>query len=352
SPVTKAGFYLNAGTTVIRLDELANVAFNLKKMQFTASGTGTGPTGPAPVIEWPYGTTQQVPTPIAIPSRIQAEDFDNGGPEVAYHDNTPQNQGDSNHRPTEQVDLCFHDNMESKICYGEVNEWTKYTINVTQTAAYDVTVRYANGCAGNGTGQLLIDNAPIGTFTAAPSSGDWGTLRTTVLSAIPLQAGNHVLKYLNLTGCHDLDYFDFAVNNGTPPPPPPTGSTLTKTLKNVANGMYAYRAGSAILYTSNPDTYGAAAQWTFEDFSGYKRIRNMGNSCLAHIEHLLAYVECDTNTSDNWYSNRWTFTMVGSNYVFNNAWQNTQMNLYNNPSAGVQCTSRGTNSDAQWIYTP
>jgi len=73
SPVTKTGIALNAGTTVIKLEMLANVAFNLKKMQFAASGTGTGGTGPAPVIEWPYGTTQQTPTPIAVPSRIEAE---------------------------------------------------------------------------------------------------------------------------------------------------------------------------------------------------------------------------------------------------------------------------------------
>jgi hypothetical protein len=352
APVTKTGIYLNAGTTVIKLELLANVAFNLKSMQFAATGTGTGPTGPQPVTQWPYGTTQQTPTPIAIPSRIEAENFDNGGPEIAYHDNTAANQGDSNHRASEQVDLCFHSGMESKLCYGEANEWTEYTINVATSAAFDITARYANGCAGNGTFQLFMDNASIGTFTATPSSGDWASFRTATLSAVPLQSGNHVLKYLNLTGCHDVDYFNFAVNAGTAPPPPPTGPTLTKTLKNVANGMYAYRAGSIIKYTSNPDTFGAAAQWVFEDYAGYKRIRNVGNNCLANIEHLYAYVECDTGTADAWMSNRWTFTMVGSSYVFNNAWQNTQMNCYNNPTAGVQCTARGTSSDAQWIYTP
>jgi hypothetical protein len=26
--------------------------------------------------------------------------------------------------------------------------------------------------------------------------------------------------------------------------------------------------------------------------------------------------------------------------------------VFNNPSAGVQCTARATNTDAQWIYTP
>jgi hypothetical protein len=351
-PVTKTGIALNAGTHVVRLELLANVAFNLKNIQFAASGTGTGGTGPSPIVQWPYGTTQATPTAIRIPSRIEAENFDNGGPEIAYHDNTTTNQGDSNHRTSDQVDLCFHSGTESKICYGEANEWTEYTINVATSAAFDITARYANGCASNGTLQLFIDNASIGTFTATPSSGDWASFRTATLSAVNLQSGNHVLKYLNVNGCQDVDYFNFAVNSGTAPPPPPTSPTLTKTLKNVANGMYAYRSGTAVLYTSNPDTFGAAAQWTIEDYAGYKRIRNMGDSCLVNIEHLYAYAECNTGTPDAWMSNRWTVTMVGSNYVFSSAWQNTELNCYGNPTAGVQCTERGTNNDAQWIYTP
>ena len=51
-------------------------------------------------------------------------------------------------------------------------------------------------------------------------------------------------------------------------------------------------------------------------------------------------------------AHRWTPTMVGTNYVFSSAWQGTELNCFGNPPAGVQCTERGTNTDAQWIYTP
>ncbi|HVY26677.1 MAG TPA: carbohydrate-binding protein [Polyangiaceae bacterium] len=353
SPVTKTGVYLNAGTTVIKLEMLANVAFNLKKMNFVASGTGNPPNGPPPVNQWPYGTTQQYPTPIAIGSntRIEAENYDNGGEGIAFHDDSTGNSGDSNHRVGDNVDICFHSGQESKLCWGNSGEWTEYTVNVQTSAAYDITTRYANGCSNNGSFQLLIDDKSVGTQTATFTSGDWGSFRTTTLSAVNLQSGNHVFKYLNLSGCHDVDYFNFAVNTGSPPPPPPTGPTLTKILKNVANGQYMYVSNGVIKYTSNPDTFGAAAQWVFEDYAGYKRLRNLSNNCLANIEHLYSYIECTTGTPDGWMSNRWTFTMVGSNYVFNNAWQNTQANTGGN-DGNVRCTSDGTNSDAQWIYTP
>jgi hypothetical protein len=71
-----------------------------------------------------------------------------------------------------------------------------------------------------------------------------------------------------------------------------------------------------------------------------------------HIEHLLAYAECDTGTPDTWFSNRWSLSLVGTNDVFSNAWQGTELNCFGNPPAGVQCTERGTNTDAQWIYKP
>ena len=47
----------------------------------------------------PFGGTAR-----AIPGIIQAEDFDDGGPEVAYHDNDVPNDG-AQYRTSEQVDI-------------------------------------------------------------------------------------------------------------------------------------------------------------------------------------------------------------------------------------------------------
>jgi hypothetical protein len=44
--------------------------------------------------------------------------------------------------------------------------------------------------------------------------------------------------------------------------------------------------------------------------------------------------------------------LVGTNQVFSNAWQGTELNCFGNPAPGVQCTERGAASDAQWIYKP
>jgi hypothetical protein len=356
SPVTKTGVSLTAGTRLVRLELLNDVAYNLKSLEFVKTGTGGGGPGPTPITQWPYGSTQQYPAPQQLPGTIQAENFDEGGPDIAYKDTSTNNEGSSNHRSGTQVDLCFHGNNESKICYGQSLEWTEYTVNVKSTATYDITTRYTNGCSSNATWKLEVDGTSLGTFTGTYSANDWGTFRTATLDNVSLQAGQHVLRYFNNTGCHDVDWFSFVVDSGQPPPPPPQGPTLTKTLKNVATGMYAYRDGALVKYTANPDPYGKSAQWTIEDYSGYKRIRNDGNLCLVHIENYASngsMAQCDTNTSDGWMSNRWNQTTISTNtYVFSNAWQNTELNCYGSPPNGVQCTERGTNTDAQWLYNP
>ncbi len=242
-----------------------------------------------------------------------------------------------------QTETCSEGGLD--VGWTDPNDYMVYPIKVTTSGSYTIQYRVASGASGGSFATDLNDGATqLGAITV-PATGGWQAW-TTVSQVVTLDAGSYNFRVLSKSTGWNLGWINFVSGSGSQPSAP-----LNKTLKNVANGMYAYREGSVVKYTSDPTPYGAAAQWTFEDYSGYKRIRNVGNSCLMHIEHLYAYAECDTGTPDGWYSNRWTF-MVGSNYVFNNAWQGTQLNLYNNPPAGVQCTARGTSADAQWIYSP
>jgi len=239
------------------------------------------------------------------------------------------------------VDLENNNNTGVNVGWTAAGEWLEWTVNVLEAGAYNMNIQ----TAGNGgtfkftaTGATTYDSGPL----SAVATGAWQTYQTVTKSGFTLNAGTHVIRLEYLANvAFNLKSLEFV-----------RSSALTKTLQNVANGQYAYREGSVVKYTGNPAAFGSAAQWTIEDFSGFKRIRNVGNGCLVHIEHLLAYAECDTGTPDTWYSNRWNLSLVGSNDVFSNAWQGTELNCFGNPPAGVQCTERGTNTDAQWIYNP
>ncbi|HEY8184512.1 MAG TPA: hypothetical protein VIF64_00500, partial [Pyrinomonadaceae bacterium] len=81
-----------------------------------------------------YAGTPYSGAPAAIPGTIQAEDFDNGGEGVAYHDTSPANYGYA-YRSTD-VDLAASDDPQGGgyyIGWTYAGEWQKYTVNVATT---------------------------------------------------------------------------------------------------------------------------------------------------------------------------------------------------------------------------
>ena len=86
--VGKGGVNLTAGQHILKMYANAQY-FNLDKIRTLVD----------PQTESPY-----TGTPFAVPAQFEAEDFDNGGEGVAYHDNTPGNQG-GQYRPNEDVDI-------------------------------------------------------------------------------------------------------------------------------------------------------------------------------------------------------------------------------------------------------
>jgi uncharacterized protein YegP (UPF0339 family) len=322
--VVSGNVSLTAGQHVLTFNTVTG-GFNLNKMT-VASVSGNNA----------YGGTAW-----AIPGTIEGENYDIGGEGVGYHDADATNNG-GQYRTGDGVDLEVCGEGGYDVGWGAAGEWMKYTVNVATAGSYTFTLRTANQSGGAATGRIDLDGASLTGNVTIPTTATWQTWQNVVTSAVTLPAGQHVLTWNIVSGGLNLNKITIAS----------AGGGLTKTLKNVANGQYMYLNGTTVGYTTTPSTYGTAAQWTFEDYAGYKRIHNVSNNCEVDVQNLLAYAQCQVGDPDAWFSNRWTFTMVGANYVFNNAWQNTQLNLFNNPAAGVQCTSRGTATDAQWIYTP
>src|SRR5690606_36778377 len=67
----------------------------------------------------------------AEPTRIEAENFDEGGPEIAYHDNDPANRGGAYRN--EGVDIQSTTDTGGGFNLGWIEqpgEWLEYTIDV------------------------------------------------------------------------------------------------------------------------------------------------------------------------------------------------------------------------------
>lgn len=148
--------------------------------------------------------------PHVVPGTIEAEDFDNGGEGIAYHDQEPghQNSGQAIlYRPNEGIEIESYASGEYNIGFTNNGEWIKYTINVTQSGVYDIDVVGASGNS-NGKFHIEIDGVNVSGIVAVPNSNGWNNWQATTVSGINLTEGVHVMTW-HTYGGSNLDKFIF-----------------------------------------------------------------------------------------------------------------------------------------------
>jgi hypothetical protein len=131
--------------------------------------------------------------PFQPGERIQAEDYDIGGEGVAYHDTGAGNLGGA-YRPLEGPDIQPTTDPGGGYSVGFVKpgEWLGYSIDAPETANYNLQFRVASLKAG-GSFRILIDgNAQPAQFVG--DTGGWQTYVTLAQNAVPLTAGQHVIR--------------------------------------------------------------------------------------------------------------------------------------------------------------
>ncbi len=158
-------------------------------------------------------------TPIPIPGIVEAEDFDNGGQNVAYYDATTGNTG-AVYRTTESVDLKMAAEGTAYIGWTADKEWTKYTVNVTSAGTYSMTARVATmNLNNNSSFHVEMDGVTIATVTI-PYTGGYELWQNITINNISLTAGVKTMRfYIDLAG-FNITRFTFtqtATGRGTTP---------------------------------------------------------------------------------------------------------------------------------------
>ena len=216
-------------------------------------------------------------TAAAIPGKIEAENYDEGGHNKAFYDNDRENQGKAYRE--DEVDVV--DISDSKcgdaactgyaIGYTNDGEWVEYTINVAADAKYDITANVATAFETSAM-QLFIDDKEITESVVVPKVDSvWTTYKEVEIGSAELKKGEHVLKLL-ITGAYlNVDWIQFtdpsnpgmAISRTVYMEPHTsasfnvfgvtgkflgrvenTGANMAATLKNAgfANGMYILRS--------------------------------------------------------------------------------------------------------------
>lgn len=209
-------------TTYIKTEKAAGrnlVSFNFKNLANAASQcnwntkeTGTNP----PQIEIITTPVSQLPylgTAIAIPGKVEVENYDLGGQGVAYNDLTTGNAGNA-YRLTENVDIQASTDGGVAIYnmgYAAAGEWMEYTVNVATAGTYTFQSRVASTFAGKSF-HIEMNGVNVTGSIAVPNTGAWATWATVTTPNIALTAGTKIMKIVLDTDNLNIDYVNITAN--------------------------------------------------------------------------------------------------------------------------------------------
>jgi hypothetical protein len=189
--------------------------------QLLACGGSSGggePASKSSALSSTYPRTPYWGSPLQLPGRVEAENYDNGGEGVAYHDTTPGNVFGVYR--FDDVDVGAIPGGGYFVGYLAPGEWTTYSVNVPATSSYQLKVRAASAYSGPNTFHVELSGADVTGPVSAPYTGDWQAYTIITLPSIRLTAGqNQILRVVFDAGAWNFDYLDVQLDQpfgGTP----------------------------------------------------------------------------------------------------------------------------------------
>lgn len=198
--ISNVEFFIN-GNSIAIVDSAPYTAdwTPTEKGQYTISATATDNdnniktatiTINVNVPQGPYGGT-----PHIIPGTIQFEEYDEGGNGYAYFDATMGSETGVAYRSDEDVDIenCTDTNEGYNIGYATTGEWLEYTVNVTATGTYNLTLRVACN-ADSRSVSISTNGVTLASDISIPNTGNWQGWTDIYINDIYLEAGEQILR--------------------------------------------------------------------------------------------------------------------------------------------------------------
>jgi hypothetical protein len=185
---------ITSGQKVMRIYVDAG-GFNLNHVTFSASGPS----------QTPYGGTAW-----AIPGKIEAENYDNGGQSVAYNDLTAGNSGNVYRSNDVDIESCSDTGGGYDVGGINTNEWLEYTVSVATSATYTVSLRVATA-TGGGRVRVEMNGTSVGTINI-PNTGGWQTWQSASFTSSSISAGQKILRLFFESGNFNLNSVTFSTS--------------------------------------------------------------------------------------------------------------------------------------------
>ncbi len=143
---------------------------------------------------------------IALPGKLEVENYDKAGQGFSYNDNNSDNKGGAYREDGVDIEKAG-DNFV--VGYTEAGEWLKYTVDVAADGDYKVTANIATSADTKGFDLYLDDEKLTDEYTIAATGEGWSDYKVVDVGVVKLTAGKHTLK-LQIVGSYvNIDWLKF-----------------------------------------------------------------------------------------------------------------------------------------------
>lgn len=142
---------------------------------------------------------------IPIPGKLEAENYDLGGQNVAYYDKNPEDAPAKIYRD----DNAGIDTAGGAYFYGWTGqgEWILFSVDVQSEGVFDFTARVASGTDG-GAFSLEIDGTEIASVNV-PNTGSFDSFTTVTGKTSAISNGEHLLRLFVKSPYFNVDWIEF-----------------------------------------------------------------------------------------------------------------------------------------------
>ncbi|MBI2933732.1 MAG: carbohydrate-binding protein [Planctomycetes bacterium] len=146
---------------------------------------------------------------IAVPGRVQAEDYKAGGEGVGYHDTDAVNQGGAYRQDGVDIQATSDTGGGYNVGWIRTGEWLAYNVRVGTAGSYAVTARVASGATATKSIHLEVDGQDVSGTVGFTSNSGYQSWIDLSLPNVSLTAGAHTLRLFIEAGGFNLNYIDF-----------------------------------------------------------------------------------------------------------------------------------------------
>lgn len=202
------------------------------------------------LVTWFEGTGDNFRWRVTISAggtlHIEAEDFDNGGPGVAYHVHTPGNP-DGTYRNDDVAIEAGADGGYSIVSL-EADEWLRYSNIRGSGGLYSITARVASEGSG-GAFHLEINGGNVTGTVSVPDTGGGQTWTTLDAGTCMVGGGANTIRLVSTGTGFNLDWIRFTPATATPPPTPdPVSEIIVDNPQAVFTGAWNTASSAAGKY--------------------------------------------------------------------------------------------------------